>query len=82
MELNSDVKQHELDLKQGEWPISAYQLKKNFENGLQAVCSNSFGVRKGEILGLIGPSGSGKTTTLNMLSMKIPITNGKVQVLG
>ena len=56
-------------------------MKKVYDNGLLAVCSNSFGVKQGEILGLLGPSGSGKSSTLKMLSMEMPVTDGLASVL-
>lgn len=76
MELNSDVKQHENELRDGQWSILGSKLKKTYENGLLAVCNNSFGVKQGEILGLVGPTGSGKSAILQMMSMEIPVTGG------
>ncbi len=36
--------------------------------GITAVDGLSFGIRRGEILGLIGPNGSGKSTVINLIS--------------
>ncbi len=47
-----------------------------------AVNDVSFEVRKGEIFGFLGPNGAGKTTTLRMLLDIIPLTEGKISVLG
>lgn len=42
-------------------------LTKSFK-GLRAVCGFSFGVEKGEVLGLMGPNGAGKTTVINLVT--------------
>jgi len=42
-------------------------LTKHF-GGVVAVNKVSFGIEKGEILGLIGPNGSGKTTLLDLIN--------------
>ena len=47
--------------------IEAMGLVKRFD-GITAVESVSFSVRKGELFGFLGPNGAGKTTTINMLT--------------
>jgi len=47
--------------------LEGEQLTKYF-GGAPALKDVSFGVAKGEILGLIGPNGAGKTTLLNLIS--------------
>lgn len=42
----------------------------------------SFGVHKGEIVGLIGPNGSGKTTLFNLLSGFLVPTKGSIHFRG
>ncbi len=42
----------------------------------------SFGLRKGEILGLIGPNGAGKSTLLKVLSEIVPPSEGEVTYSG
>lgn len=42
-------------------------VSKNF-GGLRAVFEVSFGLERGEILGIIGPNGAGKTTLFNTLT--------------
>ena len=53
-----------------------------FFGGLRAVNNVSFGVEKGEILGLIGPNGSGKTTIFNCINNFYPISGGDILFKG
>ena len=46
--------------------------------GLVALDSVSFGIRRGEILGLIGPNGAGKTTCFNVMTGVYRPTSGQV----
>ncbi|GHE83259.1 ABC transporter ATP-binding protein [Amycolatopsis deserti] len=46
--------------------------------GLTALDSVSFGIRRGEILGLIGPNGAGKTTCFNAMTGVYRPTSGQV----
>lgn len=41
-----------------------------------AVNGVSFGVRKGEVFGLLGVNGAGKSTTFKMLSGEVVSTSG------
>ena len=53
-------------------------LRKNFDNGTQALKSVSFKVKRGEFISILGPSGSGKTTLLRSINGLEPIENGEV----
>jgi branched-chain amino acid transport system ATP-binding protein len=57
--------------------LEAKDITKKF-GGLAAVSNLSFGVEKGEILGIIGPNGSGKTTVFNCISRFFPLTAGEL----
>jgi branched-chain amino acid transport system ATP-binding protein len=46
--------------------------------GLTALDEVSFGIKRGEILGLIGPNGAGKTTCFNAMSGVYRPTSGQV----
>lgn len=53
-------------------------LRKNFDNGTQALKGVSFKVERGEFISILGPSGSGKTTLLRSINGLEPIENGEV----
>lgn len=57
--------------------LEARGLVKTF-GGLRAVNDLSFGVRNGEILGLLGPNGSGKTTVFNLIAGRLGPDRGAV----
>jgi branched-chain amino acid transport system ATP-binding protein len=61
--------------------LKVSDLSKDF-GGLRAVNGISFEVSQGEFVGLIGPNGCGKTTTFNCISGLLPMTTGKIEVLG
>ena len=61
--------------------LAVQGLTKRF-GGFTAVNSVSFGVEKGEILGLIGPNGSGKSTIFNMLSGTLAPNAGSIRFEG
>ncbi|OLC52578.1 MAG: ABC transporter ATP-binding protein [Candidatus Rokubacteria bacterium 13_1_40CM_4_69_39] len=61
--------------------LSVSGLTKRF-GGFTALSAVAFGVRDGEILGLIGPNGSGKTTAFNCISGALPRTAGSIRFRG
>jgi branched-chain amino acid transport system ATP-binding protein len=56
-------------------------LSKRF-GGLQAVRDLSFGMARGEVLGLIGPNGAGKTTVFHLLSGFLRPDAGDIRFAG
>ncbi len=60
-------------------PLVVANLRKAF-GGLLAVDDLSFGVGRGEIVGLIGPNGSGKTTVLNLISGALSPDAGAIRL--
>ncbi len=61
--------------------LEVSELTKRFGDFL-AVDGLSFGIRKGEILGLLGVNGAGKTTAINMVLGLVEPTSGSVKVFG
>jgi branched-chain amino acid transport system ATP-binding protein len=61
--------------------LTVEALTKRF-GGFTAVNNVSFGVEKGEILGLIGPNGSGKSTIFNVLSGTLAPNRGSIRFEG
>ena len=57
--------------------LTVDKLVKDF-GGLRANDSISFGLKKGELLGLIGPNGAGKTTLFNCIAGMYPVTSGRI----
>jgi ABC-2 type transport system ATP-binding protein len=48
----------------------------------EALGGVSFGIRRGEIAGLLGPNGSGKTTTLRLLAGWLAPNSGRIRIAG
>ena len=57
--------------------LEVRNLKKYF-GGVKAVDDVTFGVSKGERIGIAGPNGAGKTTLINLISGYLPPTSGKI----
>ena len=56
------------------------ELTKRF-GGFTAVKEVSFGLKEGEILGLIGPNGSGKSTIFNLISGALRPSAGSISTI-
>ncbi len=61
--------------------LTVEKLTKYFGN-LMAVNDLSFGLQRGEILGVIGPNGAGKTTLFNLIAGQIRPNGGRVSFNG
>lgn len=61
--------------------LSVQKIEKYYGNNgnlTKAIDNISFGVDKGEFVGIMGPSGSGKTTLLNCISTIDTVTTGNI----
>jgi len=61
--------------------VTAKNLTKTYGN-IQAVKNIDFVIFPGQCFGILGPNGAGKTTTVAMLYCFLPLTTGKLEVLG
>lgn len=64
-----------------EFVIQVENLCKNFKD-VKAVDDLSFGIKKGELFGLLGVNGAGKTTLIRILCGLLKPTSGKAVVFG
>ncbi|QHG92567.1 ABC transporter ATP-binding protein [Coxiella endosymbiont of Amblyomma sculptum] len=55
-------------------------LKKTYENHLQALRGINFSVNAGSFFALLGPNGAGKSTTIGIITSLVNKTSGKVVV--
>lgn len=60
--------------------IVVKNLSKGFNNGIKAVDSISFHIKKGETVGLIGANGAGKTTLIKLISGLLKPDSGFVRI--
>jgi ABC-type branched-subunit amino acid transport system ATPase component len=71
----------EIDVEVGQTLLEVDNVTMRF-GGLVALDQISFGIRRGEILGLIGPNGAGKTTCFNAMTGVYRPTSGEVRLEG
>jgi len=65
-----------------EAPIIQIESVSHAYAGRTALADVSLSINAGEIFGFLGPNGSGKTTLLRILCTMLPVTQGRVQMLG
>ena len=62
--------------------LESQELTKVYQKKVTAVDSISFGVRKGEVFGLLGSNGAGKSTTLKIFAGLLAPTSGQALLKG
>ncbi len=62
--------------------LSVRNLKKTFDEGIEALKGISFDVKQGDFMALLGPNGAGKSTTIGIISSLINKTAGRVSIFG
>ena len=62
--------------------LSIYNLKKEYQGGIQALKGIDLEVDEGDFFALLGPNGAGKSTTIGVISSLVTKTSGQVKILG
>jgi ABC-2 type transport system ATP-binding protein len=62
--------------------LEAYELSKQYEDGVLALDNVSFSVRPGEIYAMLGANGAGKTTAINIFLNFIEPSAGEARIDG
>ena len=64
------------------YALQISDLRKTYNNGVEALCGINLEVRQGDFFALLGPNGAGKSTTIGIISSLVNKTSGKVAVFG
>ena len=62
--------------------LSIRELRKTYDNGVQALKGVSLDVAPGDFYALLGPNGAGKSTLIGIVSSLVNKTSGQVEVFG
>jgi len=62
--------------------IRCHNLRKTYDDKVEAVRGLDLDIQVGECFGLLGPNGAGKTTTIEILEGLLAPTSGEVSILG
>jgi len=57
-------------------------LRKTYDNGIQALKGVSLEVAPGDFFALLGPNGAGKSTLIGIISSLVNLSEGQVEVFG
>jgi ABC-2 type transport system ATP-binding protein len=62
--------------------LRVHELKKTYDNGVQALKGVSLDVAPGDFFAMLGPNGAGKSTLIGIVSSLVNKTSGKVSIFG
>lgn len=62
--------------------IRLIDIKKEYENGTEALCGVTMRIDDGEFAFLVGPSGSGKSTIIKLITAEVAASEGRIMVNG
>ncbi|HZW19643.1 MAG TPA: ABC transporter ATP-binding protein [Luteimonas sp.] len=62
--------------------LSVHDLRKTYDNGVEALKGISLDVQPGDFHALLGPNGAGKSTLIGIVSSLVNKTSGSVHVFG
>ena len=74
-QLNLDIQTRRL----GKKVLELYNISKSFDN-LKLIEDFSYKFAAGEKVGIVGNNGSGKSTFLNLITEKLPMSSGRMEV--
>ena len=62
--------------------LCVHELRKTYDNGVQALQGISLNVAPGDFFALLGPNGAGKSTLIGIISSLVNKSGGSVEVFG
>ncbi|MCP2937610.1 ATP-binding cassette domain-containing protein, partial [Salmonella enterica subsp. enterica serovar Typhimurium] len=62
--------------------LAIRDLRKTYDNRVEALKGVSLEVRPGDFFALLGPNGAGKSTLIGIVSSLVNATSGEVRVFG
>ena len=62
--------------------VRLIDIKKEYENGTEALCGVTMRIDDGEFAFLVGPSGSGKSTIIKLITAEVAASEGRIMVNG
>src|SRR6185312_14709221 len=64
------------------YALEIKDLKKTYNNKVQALNGISLNVKEGDFFALLGPNGAGKSTTIGIITSLTKKTSGQVKIFG